>query len=135
MKIWCRNTIAGLIPLYPSDQDEKKKLRIGGDYECDIKNPRNYEFHKKFFALIRLGHNNTKMLLPENIYRKIMTMRAGYFETYDTGKGIHYEPISISFSNMSQDEFQEVYSRVLDKIIEDIGSTKKEIEDQLINFM
>jgi hypothetical protein len=36
---------------------------------------------------------------------------------------------------MEQDEFENVYSRVLDKIIEDIGLTKPEIEKQLINFM
>ena len=135
MKIWCRNTLSGLIPLYPSDQDEKKKLKIGQDYECDIKNPRNYEFHKRFFALINLGHHNTSMELPMDVYRKIMTMRAGYFTSYNTGKGIHYEAESISFGSKTQDEFQEIYSRVLDEIIKDIGVTSEEIERELINFM
>lgn len=135
MKIWCRNTLSGLIPLYPSDQDEKKKLKIGQDYECDIKNPRNYEFHKRFFALINLGHHNTSMELPMDVYRKIMTMRAGYFTSYNTGKGIHYEAESISFGSKTQDEFQEIYSRVLDEIIKDIGATSEEIERELINFM
>jgi len=135
MKIWCRNTLSGLIPLYPFDQDEKKKLKIGQNYECDIKNPRNYEFHKKFFALIRLGYSNTQMELPENVYRKIITMRAGYFDAYNTDKGIHYEAQSISFGNKTEDEFQEIYSRVLDEIIKDIGTTSEEIERELINFM
>jgi hypothetical protein len=36
---------------------------------------------------------------------------------------------------MSQDQFEEVYSRVLDKIIEDIGTTKDVVEKQLINFI
>lgn len=135
MKLICRNTLSGLIPLYPSDQDEKKKLRIGQDYECEIKNPRNYEFHKKFFALINLGHHNTSMELPFDVYRKIMIMRAGYFTSYNTGKGIHYEAESISFGSKTQDEFQEIYSRVLDEIIKDIGATSEEIEKELINFM
>lgn len=135
MKVWCRNTLSGLIPLYPSDQEEKKKLRIGQDYECNIKNPRNYEYHKRFFALIRLGHSNTKMDLPEDVYRKIMTMRAGYFNAYNTDKGIHYEAESISFGSKTQDEFQEIYSRVLDEIIKDIGATSEEVEVNLINFI
>jgi uncharacterized protein YjiS (DUF1127 family) len=36
---------------------------------------------------------------------------------------------------MSQDEFEEVYSRVLDKVIEDVGLEREDVERQLINFM
>jgi hypothetical protein len=135
MKILCRNTISGLVPLYPSDYDEKRKLKLGQDYEVDIKNPRNVGFHRKFFALLNVGHENTNLQMPFETYRKYMIVKAGYFTAYQTPKGIYYDPESISFANMNQDQFEEVYSRVLDKIIEDIGATKEEIEKQLINFM
>ena len=135
MKIWVHNTINGLIPLYPSDMDSKRKLRLGQDYECEIKNPRNYQYHKRFFAMINVGHENTKLDMPFETYRKYLTTKAGFFTAYQTPKGIYYDPDSISFASMSQDEFEEVYSRVLDKVIEDIGSTKEEVEKQLINFM
>ena len=123
------------MPIYPSDILDKQKLTIGKDYECDIKNPRNYEFHKKFFALINLGHHNTKLELPFDVYRKIMIMRAGYFTAYQTDKGTHYEADSISFGSKTEDEFQEIYSRVLDQIIKDIGLTSDEVEEELTNFM
>lgn len=135
MKLLLRNTISGLVPLYPSDMDEKRKLKLGHDYEAEIKNPRNVGFHRKFFALINVGHENSKLDMPFESYRKYITMKAGYFKAYDTPKGTYYEPESISFSNMSQDQFEEVYSRVLDKVIEDIGTTKEDIEKQLIDFM
>jgi hypothetical protein len=135
MKLILRNTLHGLIPLFPSDMDERRKLKIGEDYECEIKNPRNYQFHKKFFAMLNVGHENTKLDMPFNVYRKYMTVKAGFFTAYSTPKGVYYDPDSISFSSMSQDEFEEVYSRVLDKVIEDIGVTKEEVEKQLINFM
>ena len=135
MKLLLKNTASGLIPLYDSDIDEKRKLTIGTVYEADIKHPRNYEFLKKFFALINLGHHNTKLELPISVYRKIMIMRAGYFTAYQTDKGVHYEADSISFGSKSEDEFQEVYSRVLDQIIKDIGLTSEVIEKELINFM
>lgn len=135
MKLLLRNTISGLVPLYPSDMDEKRKLKLGHDYEAEIKNPRNIGFHRKFFSLINVGHENSKLDMPMDTYRKYITMKAGYFKAYNTPKGTYYEPESISFSNMSQDQFEEVYSRVLDKIIEDIGATKEDIEKQLIDFM
>jgi len=135
MKLLLRNTIAGLIPLYPSDYDQKRKLKLGNDYEADIRNPRNIGFHKKFFALINVGHENTSLEMPFDTYRKYMIMKAGYFKSYTTPKGTYYEADSISFASMSQDQFEDVYSRVLDKIIEDIGATKEDIENQLVTFM
>lgn len=135
MKLIVRNTLHGLIPLYPSDMDSKRKLKLGEDYECEIKNPRNYMFLKKFFAMINIGHVNTSLDMPFEAYRKYMIMKAGYFKAYQTPKGVFYEPESISFANMSQDEFEEVYSRVLDKVIEDIGSDRDTIERQLVSFL
>ena len=50
MDIYCRVTDIGLIPMYDSDLDEKHRLRIGDNVLCTIKRPRNYDFHKKYFA-------------------------------------------------------------------------------------
>ena len=47
MKIFCQNTKSGLQPLYEDDYDEKKKLKIGEIYFCEIKRPRNIKFHRK----------------------------------------------------------------------------------------
>ena len=135
MKLLLRNTLSGLVPLYPSDFDQKRKLKLGEDYEADIKNPRNIGFHKKFFAMLNVGHENTRLEMPFDTYRKYMTVKAGFFTAYQTPKGIYYDPDSISFASMEQDEFEDVYSRVLDKVIEDIGVTKADVEKQLINFM
>lgn len=135
MKLLLRNTIHGLIPIYPSDTDEKKKLKLGQDYEADIKTPRNYQFHKKLFALFNLGCQNSKMDLPFDVYRKIMTVRAGFFTAYSTDKGVYYEPDSLSFTAKDDTQIAEVYSRVMDAIIKDIGGTSEDIEKALIEFM
>jgi hypothetical protein len=135
MKLLLRNTISGLVPIYPSDQDEKRKLKLGIDYECEIKTPRNYQFHKKLFALFNLGCQNSKLDMPFETYRKYITIKAGFYNAYNTPKGVFYEAQSISFASMDEVTFQELYSRVMDKIIEDIGSTSQEIEKALIEFM
>jgi hypothetical protein len=44
--------MSGLVPINDVSYDEKKKLKIGQVYEVIIKLVRNYEFHKKYFALI-----------------------------------------------------------------------------------
>jgi hypothetical protein len=135
MNLLLQNTLSGLVPLYPSDYAEKRKLKLGETYEADIKHPRNYEFLKKFMALINVGCENTKLEMPFDTYRKYMTIKAGYFNAYQTPKGLYYEAMSLSFASMDEVTFQDVYSRVMDKIIEDIGCTSAEIEKQLISFM
>ena len=135
MKIFVQNTLHGLIPLFPSDFDSKRKLKIGETYECEIKNPRNIGFHRRFFALINLAHENCSLDMPIDAFRRYLTIKAGYFDAYDTPKGVFYDAKSISFGSMSQDEFENLYSRVLDKVIELIGSTESDIEKELINFM
>lgn len=135
MKLFVKNTLNGLVPLYPADLDEKKRLKLGQEYEVEITKPRNAGFHRKFFALVNIGWENTDLDMPFEVYRKYIIMKAGYFKTYQTPKGILYEPDSISFANMDQDTFEELYSRVLDKIIADIGCSAEEIETVLINFL
>lgn len=135
MKLLCRNTIQGLVPLYPADFDEKRKLKLGEDYQVEVTNPRNVGYHRRFFAMLNVGHENTSLDMPFDTYRKYMIVKAGFFTAYQTPKGIYYDPNSISFASMSQDEFEEVYSRVLDKVIEDVGLEREDVERQLINFM
>jgi len=135
LKLFARNTLQGLVPLYPADFDIKRKLKIGQDYEVEIKNPRNLGFHKKFFALLNIGQENTQLDMPFDAYRRYITIKAGYYNAYQTPKGLYYDAKSISFASMTQEEFEDVYSRVLDKIIEDIGADKKDIEEMLIEFM
>lgn len=135
MKLLVRNTDKGLVPEYASDFDEKKKLKLGEVYSVEVKRERNYRFHKKFMALCKLGCENSKnVTMPFDAYRKYVTMKAGYFKTYKTPKGIMVEPESISFANMDEDKFSEVYGRVLSVVIEDTQATQMEIETELINF-
>ena len=65
MDIYCRVTPYGLVPLYDSDHDLKQRLRVGSTVRCRVSLPRNYRFHKKFFALVRLTFDNLPMPIAE----------------------------------------------------------------------
>ena len=134
MKLYVKNTLEGLIPLYPADHDAKKRLKIGRDYEVEIKHPRNYEFHKKFFALLNLAHSNSDTAMPFDAYRRYLTMKAGYFDCYQTGKGTYFEAKSIAFASMNQEEFEEVFNRVLDVVLAEIGCDREDVMQEILNF-
>lgn len=124
MKIYCRVTDMGLIPMYDSDYDEKKKLRVGENVLCDISKPRNYEFHKKFFALIRLVFDN----LPEhiadtfNIYSEedmldALKVDLGLYNIVYVGGKQLVKVGSISFAKMDNTEFERFYNRSIDIVL------------------
>ncbi len=134
MIFYCRNQVQGLIPLYPSDWEERRKLKIGKDYQVEIKHPRNIDFHRKFFALLNLCYENYETEMPFDTFRRWLIMRAGFVKSFSTDRGTFYDAESISFANMDQKQFEEVYSRVLDVVIKLLGLTEEDITENLLNF-
>ena len=144
MDIFCKVTPYGLVPLYDSDYDLKKRLRVGSVVKCKVSNPRNYEHHKKFFALVRLTFDN----LPSNLaeYFKVhneedMLRRfkrdLGYFKTSLNERGekeIEYQ--SISFSAMEQHEFERFYNQCIDLVLYKYlkGIDKEDLITEIANF-
>lgn len=124
-----------LKPLFSSDLDEVVKLKQNTEYKFEVVHPRNYEFHKKFFALINLGFENQDKYKDYTEYRLIKQMQAGFFKLVVTEKGKVYLPESISFANMDEIEFEQVYKRVLDIIVSEIKITSEQIKAELVGFM
>ena len=143
MTIHLINTTCGLVPQYDEDFDEKKKLKPGQFYTAEIKLQRNPLFHRLFFALLNCAWD----YLPEAVekgfrskeaFRKYLTVAAGYYEPFfSPTRGEWMEiPKSISFDNMDDAEFHDLYERVKDVIFNILGSyvSREEIESNLINF-
>jgi hypothetical protein len=143
MKIAVRNTSEGLIPLYDSDLTKKQRLRIGQDYECEIHKVRNIFFHKKFFALIKTTWLNLPEHLDEifphpEVLRKALQIEAGFYNVYYLLDGTEIkEAQSIAFDKMDQAQFEEVYNKVLDIILQKIliGTTANEINPEILSFL
>ncbi len=120
--------------LIPTDEESLKivkKLSRDEVYKMPIKKTRNYQFHKKYFALLNTGWDNSPLNVPFNKFREYCMIGAGHC----TVVGGHAIADSISFDNMDDLEFEQVYSDVLQFIILHIGADQKTIEDNLINFM
>ena len=145
MDIYCRVTPYGLVPLYDSDHDLKQRLKVGSTVRCRISLPRNYEFHKKFFALVRLTYDNLPLPLVERwkIHSVDDMLRRfkrdlGYFTSSVNELGereVEYK--SISFAAMDKEEFERFYNGsvnlVLDKYIR--GLEREDLLAEVEHFM
>lgn len=124
MDLYCRVTDIGLIPMYDSDLDEKHRLRIGDNVLCTIKRPRNYEFHKKYFALLRLTVANLPHLIQQQMQifteedlLDCLKIDLGLFTTRWHGGRQIVKTGSISFAKMDNTEFEKFFSRSVDAIL------------------
>ena len=144
MDIFCKVTPCGLVPLHDSDLDLKKRLRVGSVVRCKVSNPRNYEHHKKFFALVRLTFDNLPLPLVEkwNIRNEYDMLRRfkrdlGYFTNTINEYGEHeIEYLAISFAAMEQHEFEQFYNQCIDLVLFKYikGIDKQDLITEIENF-
>lgn len=136
MKLLMSKQLNGqLKPCYDSDAELLKKIKAGDEVECEIKRPRNYKFLKKFMALINLCFHNQEQFSNIDDLRAELTIEAGYYVSYYNLQGVETRrPKSISFASMEEDEFEKLYSDVLDVIIKYFHYTKEDIDENLISF-
>ena len=125
-----------LVPASQSDADKLKKIKAGWPVRVTVKRVRNYEFHKKFFALMSLAFENwevpgyARAQFPEqkitytvephkdfDRFRKDVIILAGYYDaTYRVDGSVRVEAKSISFANMDEDDFGKLYEATLEAI-------------------
>lgn len=138
MKFLVKKTPTGLIPVYNSDAESLKeaKLKMGEVYEIDIKKKRNYNFHKKLFALYNLCYDNQDVFDNLDEVRYYLTMKAGYYKKIETPKGEMFVPKSISFAKMDNIEFEKLYQRTIDEVCNLLQiDDKTELLNQILEFM
>ena len=135
MEVYLKRTQSGLVALYDSDNESLRKLRIGDEVKGVLIKPRNYNFHKKFFALLNMAFENQDKYNSFDVFRAIMIMKSGFYIEVQTDKGLVFLPKSISFAKMDEVEFQDLYSRMVDQVIKLLECTEKDIEENIVNFL
>ena len=135
MRMMLKKKNLSLIADSTAEADNISKLKDGEYHEVTVKKIRNPKFHRKFFALVKLAHENSDYDMPLDSFRKYLVIKAGYFNVFPTQKGKYIEAKSIAFDKMDETEFAELYSKVLDVVVQEIGVPQETIENELIGFM
>ena len=137
MKFLVQKSFGKLVPLYNSDAEKLKaaKLKEGETYEVEIKRKRNYQFHKKFFALLNLAYDNQEMFEDFDDLRPYLIIKAGYYKRIKTDKGEFVRADSISFAKMEQAEFEQLYSKMIDAVIKFLDTSKDDLLAEIVSYM
>ena len=134
-----------MVPADDLSAESVKKLKIGGEFKAVLTQPRNYEFHKKAFALIQVAFEVWEPEAMEykgrpvqkNIekLRQDISILAGYYTVEFNWKGEpRFKADSWSFANMDEITFAEMYDKLINVILLKIlGSrwTREDIDYQV----
>ena len=120
-----------LIPVSEEEAEKLRRIKSGATVRCDIRQMRNYKFHKKFFSLIKFLFDIWEDGVPRSLYRGIevrpnidrfrkdlIILSGRYDATYNVRGEVRLEAKSISFASMSEDEFERLFSDVINIALE-----------------
>ncbi len=143
-----------LKPAGESDSDLMQSVGNGATLKVSFTQPRNYEFHKRFFAMVNFAFDYWEpqpveirpgeFVTPEKNrerFRKDLLIYAGYRTmVVNIRNEVRYEAESISFANMSPERFQDVYKAVFDVVWQLVlskvsGMTEQEAERCILQTM
>lgn len=109
-----------LHPASGSDRELLDKIKPGTTVLLTLTRPRNILFHRKFFGLVNYlfdcwEPDESKAAKNVETFRKDLTILAGYFdEVIGIDGAVKVKAKSISFASMYEDEFEKLYSAVID---------------------
>ena len=143
MDIFIIKTLQGLKPADQESEENYKKLKLNETYKVKLTKPRNYKFHKKYFALINLCYENLneqfiqeyKIDCIEDLRHLIMIEQKRYTLKKTYSNRLYPVIDSISFSKMDNFEFEELYKQTIQTVSKILCTESREIEQELINFM
>lgn len=131
--------------LYPADEEARgyiKRRKPGQAFSCVVTQVRNYPFLQKFMVMIGVIHD--ALPEPESIVikgreiqpistkdstREFLTVAAGYRDVYGYPDGkVRVRAKSIAYENMKEEEFEKLYSAVIDAALRNLPAHWSEDE-------
>lgn len=139
-----RKLYNSLVPVDAANADLFESLQANGEYKATFTQPRNLPFHRKAFALLKvvfdawetpeLEYRGTPVQRNIDNLREDMTILAGFYTVSFKYDGtMRLKARSWSFAKMSEDEFDAMYSRLIDVALTKIlsGYTKDDLTEQV----
>ena len=139
-----RRPDGSLAPYGDESIEASAKIKTGRLVTATVRQMRNYEFHKKVFALVDFAFNIWTDTLPPKQYkgqdvqpnktrfRKDLTILSGYYEpVFDVRGEMRLEADSISFASMDQETFEKLFSAMIQATLSNILTHTKITEEDV----
>ena len=149
MKITLIKRIDGVLsPASEQDIAYIESLKCGQGVTAEIKRTRNVQFHRKLFALLNYAYDSWEpesqeykgQLVQKNFdrFRADITIMAGFYTSAVNLNGdVRLTPKSISFANMEQQDFDQLYNSIITVILSKVlcNYTRNDLDAVVDNIM
>jgi hypothetical protein len=137
MKIFLRKHLSALHPADAEAEEHLKKIKSGVVFSAEIKRPRNFGNHKRYFALLNLAYENQEKFASVEQLKEAIKFELGHTSLVRMMDGTFIEvPKSINFASMEETAFQDYFSRSIDVILKHIlpGVERQDLLNEIISF-
>lgn len=139
--------------LFPVEDECEAFTRIkpGDVVLVKIIKPRNIQFHRKLFSLLNFAFEHWEPVgmkfrgVPvgkdKDVFRGWIICKAGFYDLAVTPDGrVKASPKSISFAQMDESEFSELYSKCIDVILQSVlkNYSREDLEqvlEQIVGYI
>lgn len=122
-----RSPSGALVPADAPSAEFIARLKVGAGLRGEFKRQRNPKFHRKAFALLQfafdlwdapaLEYQGQPVEKNFDRFRRDIVILAGFFkQTVNLRGDVRLEAESLSFANMDEDRFSEVYAAILNVV-------------------
>ncbi len=137
MKIYLKKHLNALHPVDEESGEYLKKVKPGVVVSCEMKRPRNYENHKRYFSLLKLAFENQEKFKSIDQLKEAIKFELGYTELIRKFDGTFVEKAkSINFESMNENDFQKYFSMSIDVILKFIlpGVERQELLNEVLAY-
>lgn len=137
-----------LAPVDVKSAELLQKHKVGQGFKVKIVKVRNIKFLRKFFALLNYAYESWTPIQKEyksipiakdfDQFREDITILAGFYEAaYRIDGSMKLKAKSIAFANMEEEEFERLYSAVIDVLLQRVftDQTREEVDAVVNNIL
>ena len=120
----------------PMGAEDERALMGASEIIFDYSKKRSAGNHRRFFAFINKTFDIQDHYENVDIWRKILEMKAGFFDLVITEKGKPlYLPKSISWDKVDEVEFKDLFNKVVNAFLADYGHGLNDIQiNEIVSF-
>jgi len=134
-EIYLRRIGKTLLPADRSSEEILDKMPQGKVMRVEYRFPRNYAFHKKFFAMLETMFDMQEHFTEFEAFRLWLTMKSGWFEVIEAPNGYQlFRPKSIAFSKMDNEEFSRLYNKAIDTFVHEFQHISRADMDRVLEY-
>ena len=119
-RILVAKTLKGMQPVDETGEEALRRFGLGETFSCEVKKPRNIQFHRKFFAMLNIIYKQQDYYKSTDHLLAACKLSIGHFEVIRTKKDEYRLPMSISFAAMDDLQFANFYDRACKWVCEEV---------------